>query len=149
MTDYNTCLQTAATISSAIAAITAVYVAKNTFTFQRNSLLKKANIEQILKLLQQLHYLKSLTGQAVLGAADQEFTGLKQRISETRDSVKTLESMISATANADLKTVCDFVHSLNETNVFASDDNTPNVTLSRQLDNAISALQNIYHTEIK
>lgn len=149
MTDYNTCLQTAAAISSAIAAIAAVCVAKNTFTFQRNSLLKKANIEQILKLLQQLHYLKSLTGQPVLGMADEEFTGLKQRISETRDSVKTLESMISATANADLKKVRDFLHGLNETNIVASDDNTPNVTLSRQLDDAISTLQNIYHTEIK
>ena len=149
MTDYNTYLQTAAAISSAIAAIAAVYVAKNTFTFQRNSLLKKANIEQILKLLLQLHYLKSLTGQAVLGATDEEFTGLNQRISEIWDSVKTLESMISATANADIRKVRDLVHSLNETNVFASDDNTPNVALRRQLDDAITALQNIYHTEIK
>ena len=149
MTDYNTCLQTTAAISSAIAAIAAVCVAKNTFTFQRNSLLKKANIEQTLKLLQQLYYLKSLTGQAVLGSTDEEFTGLKQRILETRASVKTLESMISATTNADLRKIHDFVHSLNETNVFASDDNTPNVTLRRQLDDAISALQNIYHTEIK
>ena len=112
-------------------------------------MLKKANIEQTLKLLQQLYYLKSLTGQAVLGSTDEEFTGLKQRILETRASVKTLESMISATTNADLRKIHDFVHSLNETNVFASDDNTPNVTLRRQLDDAISALQNIYHTEIK
>jgi hypothetical protein len=57
--------------------------------------------------------------------------------------------MISVTTNAGLKKIRDYVHSLNETNVFASDENTPNVTLRRQLDDAISALQNIYHKEIK
>lgn len=149
MTNLNTYLQTAAAICSAIAAIAAVYVAKNSSTFQKNSLLKKANIEQMLKLLQQLHNLKSLTGQDVFGAADEDFTGLKQRILETRDSVKTLFSMTSSASNADLIKVRDVVYALNEYNVFARDDNTQNVDLSRQLDDAISALQNIYHKEIK
>ncbi len=71
MIDYNTILQTVAAISSAIAAILALCVVKSTFTFQKNSLLKRASIEQILKLLHQFHYLKSLTGQAVLGMADE------------------------------------------------------------------------------
>jgi hypothetical protein len=149
MTDYNTCLQTIAAISTAIAAIAAVYVAKSTFTFQRNSLLKKTMIEQILKLLQQLQYLKSLTGQGVLGVADEVVTRLNQRISETRESIMMLESMISDPANTDLKKVRDFVHGLREDNILALDDNTPNVALSWQLDDAISALQNIYHAEIK
>lgn len=149
--DY-TYLQTVASVSSAIAAIAAVCVAKNTFAFQKNSLLKKANIEQILKLLDQLHYLKSLTGQAVLGAADEDVTGpngLEQRISETRKSFMALESMISAPTSADMKKVRDFVHGLREANVFPHDDTTPNVALSKQLDAAISALQNIYRMETK
>jgi len=149
MTDYNTCMQTAAAISSAIAAIAAVCVAKNTFTFQKNSLLKKASIEQILKLLHQFQYLKSLTGQAVLDATDEDFIGLKQRISETRESVMTLESMLSAHASADVKKLHDVAHHLREENVFACDENTPNVVIIKQLNDAISALQNIYRLEIR
>lgn len=149
MNDYNTWLQTAAAISSAVAAITAVCLAKSTFTFQRNSLLKKASIEQIQKLLHQLYYLKSLTGQAALGASDEDVAGLNQRVSETTDSLMALESMISARESADMKMVRDIVHHLREENVFARDDKTPNVPLSQQLDDAISALQNIYRLEIK
>lgn len=149
MTDYNTYLQTAAAISSAIAAIAALYVAKNTFTFQKNSMLKRASIEQILKLLQQLHYLKSLTRQVALGAADEDVMGLKQRISETKGSVMALESMISAHASTDVKRIYDLAHHLREENVFALGENTPNVVLSQRLDDAISALQNIYRLEMK
>ena len=149
MNDCNTWLQTAAAISSAVAAITAACLAKSTFTFQRNSLLKKASIEQILKLLHQLYYLKSLTGQAALGASDEDVAGLNQRVSETTDSLMALESMISARESADMKMVRDIVHHLREENVFARDDKTPNVPLSQQLDDAISALQNIYRLEIK
>lgn len=149
MNDYNTWLQTAAAISSAVAAITAACLAKSAFTFQRNSLLKKASIEQILKLLHQLYYLKSLTGQAALGASDEDVAGLNQRVSETTDSLMALESMISARESADMKMVRDIVHHLREENVFARDDKTPNVPLSQQLDDAISALQNIYRLEIK
>lgn len=149
MTDYNTCLQTVAAISSAIAAIAAVYVARSTFTFQKKMLLKKMTIEQILKLLQQLQYLKSLTGQSILGAADGAVTRLNQRISETQESILVLESMISDSANADMKKVCDFVHGLRQDSIFALDDNTPNDTLNQQLDVAIGILQKIYHKELK
>ena len=149
MTDYNTCLQTVAAISSAIAAIAALCVAKNTFTFQKNSLLKRASIEQIIKLLHQLHYLKSLTSQVALGAADEDVTGLKQRISETRGSVIALKSMISAHASADVKKIHDIAHHLREEKVFALGENTPNLVLSQRLDDAISALQNIYRLEMK
>ena len=137
--DFNTCLQTAAAISSAIAAIAAVCVAKNTVTFQKNSLLKKAIIEQILKLLHQFHYLKSLTGQAVLDAADEAVAGLNQRISETRESAAVLESMISAHAYDDIKKIRDVMHHLREENVFARDERTPNAALGQQLDDAINA----------
>lgn len=149
MIEYNTWLQTVAAISSAIAAIAAVYVAKKTFTFHRNSLLKKANVEHILKLLQQLHYLKSLTAQVALGAADDEFTGLTQRILELKANVKTLESMTSAPASADLLQLRDFVGELRDANVFAHDVNTLNVATSQQLDGAINALHKIYRSEIK
>lgn len=149
MTDYNICLQTVAAVCSAVAAIAAAWVAKSTFTFQKNSLLKKASIEQIIQLLHQLHYLKSLTGQSVLGIADQEVTGLKQRISGIRESIMALESMISTYAGADVKRIRDIALHLREGNVFAHDENTPNVAISQQLDDAISTLQNIYRLEIK
>ena len=149
MTDYNAYMQTAAAISSAISAIAAVCVAKNTFTFQKNSLLKKASIEQILKLLHQLHYLKSLTGQAVLGATDEDVRVLKQRILETQESVMALESMISDHSSAYVKQIHDVMYHLREDNVFARDENTLNIALSQQLDGAIGVLQNIYRLEIK
>lgn len=149
MTDYNTCLQSVAAISSAVAAIAAVYVARSTFIFQKQSLLNKMTIEQMQKLVQQLQYLKSLTGQGVLGAADGEVTKLSQRISEMKECVVALKSMISDSAQTDLKKVSDFVHGLLEENIFASDDNTPNDALSRQLDVVIEISQNIYRKELK
>ena len=149
MTDYNTYWQAAAAISSAIAAFAAVWVAKNTFSFQKVSLLKKASIEQIVKLLHQLYYLKSIIGQAVLGVADEEFTGQEQRISETRDSVKTLEFMISDTSNAEVKKILDCVQGLRPEDFCSRNASTSNVALKQKLDDAISALQKIYRTEIK
>jgi hypothetical protein len=149
MSEYNTYLQTTAAISSAIAAIAAVCVARSTFTFQRNSLLKKASIEQIIKLFKQLYHLRALTGQPVLAVADEDVAGLQQQISETKASVIALEFLVSAPASADVKRVRDVVYGLREENVFAQDHDTPNVTLSAQLGDAISALNSIYHTEIK
>lgn len=149
MTDYNLCLQTVASISSAVAAIAAVWVAKNTFTFQKNSLLKKASIEQMVKLLQQLNYLKSLIGQSVLGITDEEFTEQEQQILDTRDRVKTLEFMISATQITDLKKIRDCVHGVRQKDFCFPDDNTSNVALKQKLDDAISALQKIYLVAMK
>jgi hypothetical protein len=149
MSDYNTYLQTAAAISSAIAAIAAVYVARSTFTFQRDSLLKKVVIEQIMKLLKQLYYLRSLTVQPVLAEADEEFLGLLQQISETRASVIALESLVSTPASADVKKVRDVVFGMRKENVYTQNHKTPNDALSAQLSDAISALYKIYHTEIK
>lgn len=54
MADCQTWLQTIAAFSAAVAAIAAAYVARDAFAFQRNSLLKKASIEQILNLLRQV-----------------------------------------------------------------------------------------------
>ena len=102
-----------------------------------------------MKLLTQLYYLRSLTGQPALAIADEDFTKLRERISETRAGVMVLESMLSAPASADVKRVRDVVNSLREEKVFAQDQNTPNVNLSAQLGEAISALYSIYHTEIK
>ncbi len=149
MADCQTWLQTIAAFSAAVAAIAAAYVARNAFAFQRNSLLKKASIEQILKLLHQVQYLKSLTSQPVLLAADEEVTGLKDRISEARKSVATLRSMISASTNKEIAIVRDVMDGLREDIIFASDDKTPNQTIAQQLDDAICALQKIYRTETK
>ena len=149
MADLSTYLQTAAAICSAIAAIAAFWVAKNTFAFQRNSLLKKSTVEHMLKVLHQLYYLKSFTNQTVLGAADGDVTGLEQRISETRESVTVLETMVSGGAKARVGRVRDVVQNLRGENVFAGNDQTPNVALIAKLDGAICAIQEIYNREIK
>lgn len=149
MVEYNTYLQTVAAISSAVAAIAAVYVAKSTFRFQKNSLLKKFTIEQILRLLKQLQYLKSLTAQDALGVADSVVTSLEQRIAEMKESILILESMISDSANADLKGVRDFVYNLCEASIFANNEGVQNNIIHIELDAAINFLQNIYHKELK
>lgn len=149
MADCQTWLQTIAAISAAMAAIAAAYVAKNAFAFQRNSLLKKASIEQILKLLHQIQYLKSLTRQPVLQAADEEVIALKESISEARRSVVTLESMTTASTSQEIAIVRDVVKGLREDLIFAADDKTPNLTVAQRLDEAISALQKIYRMETK
>lgn len=149
MVDCQTWLQTIATVSAAIAAIAAAYVAKHSFAFQRNSLLKKASIEKILELLHQIQYLKSLTTQPALMVADEDVISLKDRISEARKSVVTLRSMISASTSKEIQIVRDVMDGLEEDIIFAPDDNTSSQTTAQRLDDAISALQKIYRTEIK
>lgn len=149
MADCSTALQTVAALASAIAAIAAFWVAKSTFSFQRNSLLKAASVEQIVKLLQQLYYLKSLAGQPVLGAADEDVMGLQQKIAEVKHSVVVLEGMVSASGQEDVKEVYDIVHQLREDSVFPTGQNGPNTSLNERLEKAINALQRIYRTEMK
>ncbi len=149
MVDCQTWLQTIAAVSAAMAAIAAAYVAKNSFAFQRNSLLKKASIEKILELLHQIQYLKSLTTQPALMAADEDVMSLKERISEARKSVVTLQPMISASTSKEIKIIRDVMDGLEEDIIFAPDDKTPSQTTAQRLDDAISALQKIYRTEIK
>lgn len=149
MVDCQTWLQTIAAVSAAMAAIAAAYVAKNSFAFQRNSLLKKAIIENILELLHQIQYLKSLTTQPALMAADEDVMSLKDRISEARKSVVTLRCMISASTSKEIIIVRDVMDGLEENIIFAPDDKTQNQTTAQRLDDAISALQKIYRTEIK
>ena len=149
MVDCQTWLQTIAAVSAAMAAIAAAYVAKNSFAFQRNSLLKKASIEKILELLHQIQYLKSLTTQPVLLAADEEVMSLKDRISEARKSVAMLRPMTSASTSKEIEIVRDVMDGLKEDLIFAPDGKTPSQTTAQRLDCAISALQKIYRTEIK
>lgn len=149
MTDGSTTLQTVAALASAVAAIASLWVAKNTFSFQRNSLLKAANIEQIVKLLQQLYYFKSLAGRPVLGAADGEVTRLGKRIAEIKHSVLVLEGMVSARACADVKEVHGIVHELREDSIFSTEKNEPNASLNKLLDKAIDLLQRVYRAEMK
>ncbi|HRH71505.1 MAG TPA: hypothetical protein PLM62_00320 [Zoogloea sp.] len=149
MIEYNTYLQTASSIFSAIAAAAAAYTAKKAFTFQTKSLLKKAIIDQTLTLLSQLHYLKSLTDKVVFDVADEAIIGLRQRISETKANATALESMINAHASVEMGRIRYVVHQLSEEKIFANDEKTQNVAISRQLDEAINALHNIYHLELK
>lgn len=149
MTEYGTLLQTVAAVGSAVAAIAAFCIARNTYLFQKNSLLKKASIEQILKLLHQLQYIRSLTTQVVLAAADEEVAGIKQRISEIRANVKILESMVCAHASTDFRKLQDLTDHLSEENIFALDETIPNIALSLRLNDAINALQKIYRLELK
>jgi hypothetical protein len=149
MSDCSTVLQTVAALASAVAAIAAFWVAKSTFSFQKNSLLKTASIEKVIKLIQQLHYLKSLAGQPVFGAADEDVTGLGQRIAEVMHSVLVLEGMVSVSARTEMKKVRDIVHSLHESSVFPTGQNGPNASLNERLDKAINALERVYRTEMK
>ncbi|MFT3761281.1 MAG: hypothetical protein QM761_01450 [Pseudoxanthomonas sp.] len=149
MIECNAYVQAIAAVSSAIAAITAVCVARSALAFQKNSLLKKASIELMLKIMWQLHYLKSLTYRAALGTPDQEFSGLGQRIADTKDDVMALESMLSATVGTDVKTIREFLCGLRESEVFAASDGVPNASIENRLDDAISAMNSIYRKEIK
>ena len=149
MNDYAIVLQTVAAVASAIAAAAAYWVAKSTFSFQRNLLLKTASVEKIVKLLQQIYYFKSLAGQPVFDAEDEDVIGLRQRIAEVKNDVLVLEGMVSATAREDVKDVHDVVHKLHEDNVFPTGQNGPNTPLNERLDKAIDALQRVYRTEMK
>lgn len=149
MIDTSIALQTVAASSSAVAAIAAFWVARSAFTFQKNSLLKTATVEQIVKLLQQLYYLKSLAGQPVFGASDEDVTGLEQRIADVKHSLLLLGAMVPANAGQEMKKVHAIVHGLYEGGIFPSGESGPNATLSAKLDEAIDALQCVYRAEMK
>lgn len=149
MIDYSIALQTAATLASAIAAIATLWVAKNTFSFQKNSLLKAASVEQIVQLLQKIYYLKLLAGQPVLGAADEDVIELGRRIADTKHSALMLESMVSISAQSDVKKVHDIVNKLQEDSILPVGLDGPNALLNERLDEAIYALQRVYRTEMK
>lgn len=149
MSDCSTALQTVAALASAVAAIAAFWTAKNTFSFQRNSLLKVSITEQIVRLLQQLFYLKTLAGEPVFGAADEEVIGLGQKIAEAKHSVRVLEGMVSASARADVQKVHAIVHELREDSVFPTGQSGPNALLKQRLDTAIEALERAYRMEMR
>lgn len=149
MIDYNTVLQTFAALGSMFAAIAALCVAKSVFSFQRNTLVKQATSDQIRRLLTQLYYLKSLTGQAVLDAEDDAIVGLASYISDTKVSVAVLEAMMTAPESPDARKVREIISELHEGNVFAQDQTKANTAVSGQLDDAISSLQSIYRSEMK
>lgn len=150
MSDYTSYLQTAAAVSSAIAAVAAVYVSRSTYIFQKQSLLKKMTIEHMQKLMHQLYYLKSLTGKVSLSVPDDEFTNLSKRISETKECFLALESMISySSAQSDLRNVSDFLLDLDEHKIYSPDEHSPNHTVNQQLGDVIGMLQEIYRKELK
>jgi hypothetical protein len=149
MSNYSTALQTVAAFASAVAGVAAFWVARNAFSFQKNSLLKTAITEQIVKLLQQLSNLKLLAGQPVLGAADEEVIGLGQRIAEAKHSVLLLDAMVSKSARKEMKKVHDIVHRLHEDGIFPTWQIGQNALLNARLAEAIDALQRVYRTEMK
>jgi len=149
MIDCNAVLQTFAALGSMFAAIAALCVAKSVFSFQRSTLVKQATSDQIRKLLTQLYYLKSLTGQAVLGAEDDAIIGLASYIADTKASVAVLEAMMTVPKSPDARKVREIISGLHEGNVFAQDQTKANTAVSKQLDDAISSLQSIYRSEMK
>lgn len=52
-------------------------------------------------------------------------------------------------AQSNLEKVSDFLLGLDEYEIHASDEHSPNQTISRQLDEAIGMLQKIYRRELK
>lgn len=149
MNDFSIALQMTAALASAIAAIAAFWVASRAYAFQKNSLLKIAITEQILKLLQQLYHLKRLTNQPVLGAADEDVLGLGPTIAEAKQSARLLEAMVCGGARKNMKNVHDVVHGLHEGSIFPTGQVGPNAPLNKRLDEAIGALQRVYRTEMK
>jgi len=149
MIDTSTALQTVAALSSAAAAIAAFWVARNAFTFQKNSLLKTATVAQIIKLLQQLYYLKSLAGQPVFGARDEDVTGLWHSIAEAKSSYLQLAVMVSPKAGREMEKVRAIVYGLHEGGIFPSGESGLNASLSAKLDEAIDALLGVYRAEMK
>lgn len=150
MIDYNTFLQSAAAISSAIAAIFASIVAKKAYDFQRNAALKHATANQIVIALQHLHYLKSLSDQFALAVDDRTISDLPQKISSLQDCVVALQSMVTTTkAQAEIALVRQLVVGLTENSLFASGQSAQDHECSKVLHNAIDRLQNIYRIEIK
>lgn len=149
MSDCSTALQTVAALASATAAVAAFWVARSTFSFQRNLLLKTASIEQIVKLLQQIYYLKSLAGQTALEAADEDVIKLGQRIAEAKHSVLFLEAMVPASARSDMRKVHEIVHGLREGSIFPTGQSGSNASFTAKLDEARDALQRVYRGEMK
>ena len=56
---------------------------------------------------------------------------------------------VSTPASAYVKQISDIVHDLHEEQVFKNDQICPNIAPRAQLHDVISALQKIYHEEIK
>lgn len=149
MPDFNTIFQTISALGSMFAAIAALCVSKSVFSFQRNTIVKQATSDQIRKLLTQLYYLKSLTGQAALDAEDDTIVGLASHIADTKASVAVLGAMMTVQESPDTRKVREIISDLHEGNVFAQDQTKPNTSVSMQLDDAISSLQSIYRSEMK
>lgn len=150
MIDYNTYMQTAAAIGSAVAAILAAFVAKKALDFQKSAALKQATLSQIVVVMQHLHYLKSLTDQVALAVDDRIFAALPQRISNIRDSVVALQAMMTTKdAQAEVDRVLEIVFGLSENNIFTSEQSSQNRECAKRLNDAIDGLHRIYSMEIR
>lgn len=149
MTEFTMLLQAAAAIASAFAALAALFVAWNAFRFQKNMLLKQTACVQIQALLKELFYLKSLTSQNILETQDKDVSELDQRLTDARLSVRTLEAMVSTPAQSDAKKVRNIVDGLCEASLFSQNKSTSQNAVTGQIDDAIFALQEIYHSEMK
>jgi hypothetical protein len=149
MSDCSTALQTVAALASAVAAIAALWVASRAFFFQRSSLLKSAVVEQIVTTTKQLYGFRLLTSKPIFGVADEEVSGLPQRISELKNSVSLLEAMVCARARKDMEKVHVIVNGLHESSIFPAHEGVSNAPLDAKLAEAMDALQRVYRTEMK
>jgi hypothetical protein len=149
MVDCQAGMEAIAAISSAIAAIASVFVAKIAFSFQRNMLLKREEIDRLLDLIGQLHYLKSLAHRSAFDVNDEDVSKLGSRLLQARSCLATIESMASESAGSGITRVRDILNGMHESRIFAIDDKTPNAECINNLDVALFELRKLYRMETK
>jgi hypothetical protein len=149
MIDCNTFIQSVAAICSAIAAIFAAFVAKLAYDFQKNAVLKHSIANQIVTTLGHLYYLNSLKDQSALAMDDEKILDIPQRVSNAKDCVVVLQSMLTTKeAHEKITIVRQIVFGLTEAIILRSNRNAGDEH-SKELHDAIDQLHNIYRMEIK
>lgn len=144
MADFNTYMQSAAAISSAVAAVFAAVITKNAFRFQKNAILKQAVLSEIASVVCELQFLLSLTDQQPLAVADEVISTLPQKISGIVHSITKLQSMTTMSAQADIKKVLEIISKLHEAAIFSQEGGS-----ATRLREAINLLEKIYRMEIR
>ncbi len=148
MVDYNTYMQTAAAIGSAVAAAFAATVARNAFNFQKNLALKQVVLAEIVGVTNALQNLLSLTGKVPLAVDDSVFINLPQKITSAKCSLVTLQSIVRESTRSDVTKVLEIVSSLNEFNIFSPEDYGQSIECATLLREGISVMEKVYRAEV-
>jgi len=144
MADFNTYMQTAAAISSAVAAVFAAVITKNAFRFQKSAILKQAVLNEITSAVGELQFLLSLTDQQPLAVSDEVVSTLPQRMSGVVSSITKLQSMTTMSAQADIKKVHEIISKLDDAAIFSQESES-----AARLREAINLLERIYSMEVR